>query len=260
MLNMDMSISYLRMTVLNAFLALLLLFGYSAGSRADFILGVSSSAESLDLLVLPNAQFLQGADIYRGALLSACDGSDVFKYEDGVLTCTLTESIEDAVDQNAIGIKQLHGLSGDEFVEISDVGSYTFVYVETFSFGSGGGSPGGGGPDQDGDGVPDSSDNCPAVANANQRNFDGDSQGDACDDDDDNDGVNDTQDAFPRNASETVDTDSDGIGNNADFDDDGDGVPDTVDVEPLNATNASELDLPVNSTYKGDSVKQNSAR
>jgi hypothetical protein len=35
--------------------------------------------------------------------------------------------------------------------------------------------------DTDGDGVPDGSDNCPQVANANQANCDGDAQGNACD-------------------------------------------------------------------------------
>jgi hypothetical protein len=46
--------------------------------------------------------------------------------------------------------------------------------------------------DTDKDGVADTTDNCPAVANANQANYDGDSQGDACDTDDDNDGILDT--------------------------------------------------------------------
>ena len=58
--------------------------------------------------------------------------------------------------------------------------------------------------DGDNDGIPDTTDNCPTVSNANQANFDGDAQGDACDPDDDNDGVNDGQDAFPFDASRAV--------------------------------------------------------
>ena len=53
------------------------------------------------------------------------------------------------------------------------------------------------------------------------------------DTDDDNDGVEDSSDAFPLDASESVDTDADGIGNNADTDDDNDGIPDTQDYYPL---------------------------
>ena len=51
--------------------------------------------------------------------------------------------------------------------------------------------------------------------------------------DSDGDGVVDDEDAFPNDASETLDTDGDGIGNNADSDDDGDGVADTNDPNPL---------------------------
>jgi hypothetical protein len=59
-----------------------------------------------------------------------------------------------------------------------------------------------GAPDADGDGVPDSSDNCPTVANADQANTDGAPDGgDACDPDDDNDGVPDASDPFPLDAS-----------------------------------------------------------
>jgi len=43
--------------------------------------------------------------------------------------------------------------------------------------------------DTDGDVFPDTFDNCPTVSNIDQVNFDGDSQGDACDTDDDNDGL-----------------------------------------------------------------------
>lgn len=49
-------------------------------------------------------------------------------------------------------------------------------------------------PDADGDGVPDATDNCPAVANPLQENFDLDAEGDACDADDDNDGALDASD------------------------------------------------------------------
>jgi hypothetical protein len=52
-------------------------------------------------------------------------------------------------------------------------------------------------PDADVDLVEDSVDNCPNTPNADQANYDGDAQGDACDADDDNDGVNDGSDAYP---------------------------------------------------------------
>ena len=57
--------------------------------------------------------------------------------------------------------------------------------------------------------------------------------GDNADTDGDNDQVDDTADAFPLDASESVDIDADGVGNNADTDDDGDGVADTDDAFPL---------------------------
>ncbi len=68
--------------------------------------------------------------------------------------------------------------------------------------------PGGSPPpaDADGDGVSDGNDNCPAVSNADQTDFDGDGQGDVCDSDDDGDGLADAQDPNDHN------TDSDGDG------------------------------------------------
>ncbi len=70
--------------------------------------------------------------------------------------------------------------------------------------------------DSDGDSVADYSDNCPAVENTNQANFDGDSDGDACDDDDDNDGITDVAEIAngldpldPSDASGDVDGDGD---------------------------------------------------
>jgi len=75
-----------------------------------------------------------------------------------------------------------------------------------------------------------------------QSDYDNDGIPDSIDTDDDNDGVLDTADAFPFDASESVDTDNDGIGNNADTDDDNDGISDVLEVanglDPLNATDA----------------------
>jgi subtilisin family serine protease len=99
------------------------------------------------------------------------------------------------------------------------------------------------GPDDfDGDGVPDSSDNCPNVANADQSDIDSDLLGDVCDPDDDNDRVPDARDAFPSDPSESVDTDNDGIGNNADTDDDNDGIPDEQDAFPLDPSEYLDSD------------------
>ena len=53
--------------------------------------------------------------------------------------------------------------------------------------------------------------------------------------DSDGDGFADTEDAFPNDPNEWLDTDSDGIGDNADTDDDNDGVEDDFDVFPNDA-------------------------
>lgn len=103
--------------------------------------------------------------------------------------------------------------------------------------------------DSDGDSILDSKDNCPSVSNADQKNTDGDSSGDACDSDDDNDGVPDISDAFPLNPNEWADTDGDGIGNNADPDDDNDGVADEQDAFPLDPSESKDAD--------GDSIGDN---
>ena len=93
----------------------------------------------------------------------------------------------------------------------------------------------------DGDGIPDDSDNCPRIANADQLDTDADGLGDVCDGDDDGDGVLDSNDAFPLDVNESVDTDGDGTGNNADFDDDGDGTLDLIDAFPLDPQENTDL-------------------
>ncbi|MFA5904205.1 MAG: prenyltransferase/squalene oxidase repeat-containing protein, partial [Desulfobacula sp.] len=66
--------------------------------------------------------------------------------------------------------------------------------------------------DTDGDGVPDILDNCPGVANADQKNADGDNLGDACDNDDDNDGLPDTYEINSTGTNPLMaDSDNDGI-------------------------------------------------
>lgn len=96
--------------------------------------------------------------------------------------------------------------------------------------------------DQDKDGIPDDTDNCPAIANPDQKDLDGDKLGDACDNDRDGDGVSNPQDAFPDDKKEWLDNDRDGIGNNADKDDDNDSIPDVWELayglNPLDASDA----------------------
>ena len=60
--------------------------------------------------------------------------------------------------------------------------------------------------------------------------------------DSDGDGVDDAQEVFPLENSDTTDTDADGVGNNADTDDDGDGVIDPSDAFPLNAAETDDTD------------------
>jgi hypothetical protein len=82
--------------------------------------------------------------------------------------------------------------------------------------------------------VPNSSDNCILTRNPDQKDFDRDGAGDACDSDDDNDLVADINDncLFRPNASQ-ADTDQDGLGNVCDFDIDGDLVPNPTDNCPF---------------------------
>jgi hypothetical protein len=92
----------------------------------------------------------------------------------------------------------------------------------------------------DGDGVCDPFDNCPFVANADQLDTDGDTQGDACDTDDDDDGLTDTEEAALGTDPLLADTDGDGLSDAEEAvygtdpllaDTDGDGFEDGVEVD-----------------------------
>lgn len=106
--------------------------------------------------------------------------------------------------------------------------------------------------DSDGDGIPDATDNCPIVINANQLDSDSDGQGDVCDTDDDNDGTPDVNDCAPFNGAihpGAIEICGNGIDENCNgmaddicstVDSDGDGIPDTVDNCPT-VINANQL-------------------
>ncbi|AWB66998.1 hypothetical protein C2869_11365 [Saccharobesus litoralis] len=93
--------------------------------------------------------------------------------------------------------------------------------------------------DDDNDGVEDANDKFPLDA-TETKDFDGDNIGDNADPDDDNDGVNDVDDAFPFDDTESADFDGDGIGDNADLNDDNDGLTDLEEAEL--GTNPKDID------------------
>ena len=94
--------------------------------------------------------------------------------------------------------------------------------------------------DRDRDGVINSRDFFPDDA-SEWLDSDGDGLGNNSDADDDGDGVEDLADAFPLDGTEWLDTDADGIGNQVDVDDDGDGVIDAQDWAPLDPLNPEIL-------------------
>jgi streptogramin lyase len=73
--------------------------------------------------------------------------------------------------------------------------------------------------DSDGDGTPESTDNCPELANPDQLDSDVDGRGDVCDDDDDGDGIADLSDNCSLLATtDQTDSNQDGFGNRCDAD------------------------------------------
>jgi cytochrome c peroxidase len=90
--------------------------------------------------------------------------------------------------------------------------------------------------DQDGDTILDINDNCPTIANQNQLNTDGDTQGDACDADDDNDGLTDVFEISIGTNTLLTDTDLDGLSDFEEVNVDGDANTYTagLDTDPLN--------------------------
>jgi MBG domain-containing protein/thrombospondin type 3 repeat protein len=84
-------------------------------------------------------------------------------------------------------------------------------------------------PDGDTDGVPNTADNCPFIANADQADLDRDGAGDACDPDDDGDGAADTIDNCPV------------LSNPNQLDEDRDGTGDACEVQEDQTISFTEL-------------------
>lgn len=90
--------------------------------------------------------------------------------------------------------------------------------------------------DSDSDGIGDACDNCPFISNSDQADRDHDLVGDACDTDEDrdSDGIQDSIDNCPDLVnSDQLDTDEDGKGDACDTDKDNDGIANDNDNCPL---------------------------
>lgn len=95
--------------------------------------------------------------------------------------------------------------------------------------------------DRDGDGVENSEDAFPDDP-TESADLDADGIGDNADTDRDGDGVENAEDAFPNDPAESSDIDADGTGDNADTDRDGDGVENSEDAFPNDPTESSDID------------------
>lgn len=219
----------------------------------------ANSPETTDSLLSALA-----ADLSDGEIDGRADGQLIAAFSDVVdvasqvnvdpatLTVPGTNILVTDVESILVSEKQGTGVSTDSSDLEDGTASATPVPAETTS-------------DLDDDGVADGVDNCPSIANPEQADFDEDGLGDFCDSDDDNDGVEDSQDAFPFDATEDTDSDQDGIGGNGDNcpvvanpdqvdqdqdglgnacdgDDDNDGVDDELDAFPLDSTETIDTD------------------
>ena len=107
-------------------------------------------------------------------------------------------------------------------------------------------------PDPDSDGVPQDVDNCPTVPNSDQTDFDGDVEGDACDEDDDGDGLSDTEEQGLGTDPLDRDTDDDGLSDGDEVnnygsdpilaDTDGDGIRDGAEVNAGSDPTSADTD------------------
>ena len=172
---------------------------------------------------------LGGTDCFVLNVWGTCPG--VGLCQDGVSVCDGKEPAEEACDG---GDNDCDGQTDEEFPDTDGDGVADCLEI-----------------DKDGDGVLDDFDNCPALFNPSQADFDLDALGNACDLDDDNDQFADTEDCAPFDedvypgANELCD----GKDNNCNFivdegflDGDSDGWKDCVDPDDDNDGAMDEAD------------------
>ncbi len=97
-------------------------------------------------------------------------------------------------------------------------------------------------PDDDDDGILDDADNCPLTPNSNQVDTDGNGTGDECENDLDGDGIADeTDNCLEVPNSDQADLDGDGVGDGCDPDADGDGTPGSEDCDDFDPEVAAQV-------------------
>jgi hypothetical protein len=208
--------------------------GYSCESetstyRMTFDVPATWYDASLDLQVKADnfgTVYLNGTEI-QAKTAGATSGVDI----------DVNSSLQTGTNELIFVIEDIDGLAGFNYrADISGFSTAPIEVIEADSDGDGIPNSTDALPnDFDNDGVDDIDDNCPAVANTDQLDLDGDLIGNVCDDDIDGDNI--TNDDEITNGTDPwlADTDGDGINDDVDaypLDFDNDGVDDDVDEVP----------------------------
>jgi hypothetical protein len=166
------------------------------------------------------------------------DTIDDFPTIDSEKTVSSIENQSDFLTVTSILSTSSSDFDNDGILDINDNCPSTYNPDQKDSDGNGEGDVC---EDSDGDGVLDFEDNCIYIPNPNQEDADGDGEGDVCEDAD-NDGIIDSKDNCINTANiDQSDLDGDGIGDVCDDDRDGDGIVNTEDNCP-DVSNADQAD------------------
>jgi len=167
------------------------------------------------------------------------DTSDDFPTIDSEKTVSSIENQTDFLTVTSILSTSSSDSDNDGILDINDNCPSTYNPDQKDSDGNGEGDVC---EDSDGDGVLDFEDNCIYIPNPNQEDADGDGEGDVCEDAD-NDGIIDSKDNCINTANiDQADSDGDGIGDVCDDDRDGDGIANPDDNCP-DISNADQADV-----------------